>query len=271
MKKTIGKEELKKMILAVLNESSMYGSVSSDLENAGNKQEIEKIKVLKNDIDRIFKQEESVPFTGKTRRKTLSKVVSDIKNLLNRLESGSSQSYQMDESDENISEVDVKGTELENQISEFYELFRKFQEAKAEFERIQEQFKASEDVVRTALESIDESEERMFKLEDVIVRIKKKGFERTDYKYKEASEELYRRVNPAIKALITELMENSKKITYIKSSIEVKTSEEELNEVALFRKAKEIFTNLISTLAKKLKLKNQDLDDSIDFLEDLAY
>lgn len=263
MKKTIGKEELKQMILATLNESSMYGTVSSDLEKAG--KEIEKIKVLKNNIDRIFKQEESVPFTGKTRRKTLRKVVSDIQDLLK------SQLYQMDESSESISEVDVEGTEFEKQMSEFYELFRKFQEAKSEFEKIQDEFKASEEIMRTALESIDESEERMFKLKDIIVRIKKKGFERTDYKYKEASEELYRRVNPAIKALITELMENSKKITYIKSSIEVKTSEEELNEVALFRKAKEIFTNLISTLAKKLKLKNQDLDDSIDFLEDLAY
>ena len=177
----------------------------------------------------------------------------------------------LNESTSNLKEEKTEGPNLELQLREFYQLYQKFQTAKTEFEQIQNEFKVAEDFVRQTLENLDESEEKMLQLENIIVKIKRKGFERTDYKYKEISEELYSRVNPQIRAIIDEIMESNKKITYIKSSIEVKSSDGELNEIALFRKAKEFFSDILSKLSRKLSLGNSNLDDSINYLENLSY
>lgn len=171
-----------------------------------------------------------------------------------------------------LSEAKVEGGELESKIREFEMLHDKFKEAKRHFESIEAEFRVAEDVVRTALESLDEAEDKVLELEDLTVRIKVKGSEKTTYPYKLIAETLYSKVNATLKSLIDELMQKESKVHQVKSSIELKRRQvdESLSFSDMMSKAGEFVTGLFSKLGDFLKGTNSKLQSYIDQLRNVA-
>jgi hypothetical protein len=164
-----------------------------------------------------------------------------------------------------LSEMKVEGGELEVQIREFEKLHEKFTEAKKHFMSIEADFRVAEDVVRKALESIDETEERMLELEDIAVRIKAKGSTKTTFPYKLGFETLLAQVNSAIAAQIDKLMQSEMKMHEVKSTIELKRKglDESLSVSKIMSKAGEFVTNLFARLGDYFTKSNQKLDGYI--------
>jgi hypothetical protein len=164
-----------------------------------------------------------------------------------------------------IAEAKVEGGELESQIREFEKLHEKFTEAKKHLMSIEADFRVAEDVVRKALESLDETEEKMFELEDIAVRIKAKGSTKETFPYKKGFDELLSQVNGTIAAQVEALMQSEKKVHEVKSTIELKRKglDESLSVSKLMSKAGEFVTNLFARLGDYFTKSNQKLDGYI--------
>lgn len=170
-----------------------------------------------------------------------------------------------------LSEMKVEDPELEARIREFERLHQKFSEAKKQFMSIEAEFKVAEDVVRKALESIDETEGRMFELDKFFVRIKTKGFTKETFPYKLVAEELLTKVNQTVAAQIDKLMQSEKKVTEVKSTIELKRKDldESLSVSKLMSKAGEFVTGVFAKLGDFFRNSNSKLDGYIDQLREM--
>lgn len=194
--------------------------------------------------------------------------ISELKRLVNQvINESSDEIYELYESD-------GEESNLEAQFNEFYNLYFEFKEAKKRLESIQTKYKAVEDVVRQFLEESDDSEKKILKIRDLTVKIKKKGHERIDYKHAMIAAELYNKVNEQMQRMIDEMMFANQTVTYIKSTLEVKSDSENISEMNMFsrvkEKAKEMLLKLKSKIGSLFQI-NQKLDNLIYQLEDLAY
>lgn len=174
----------------------------------------------------------------------------------------------------NESGISENDSNLETQFEEFYNLYLEFKEAKRQLEEIQTKYKVVEDVVRQFLEESEDSEKKMLKIRDLTVKIKKKGHERISYKHEQVATILYNKVNKKMQEMIDEIMFANKSVTYIKSTLEVKSDSENMSEMNMFGRAKEKAKEMLLRLKSKIGSmfqKNRDLDNLIYQLEDLAY
>lgn len=159
-----------------------------------------------------------------------------------------------------MNEMKIEGGEMEEQIRKYYELSQKFKNLKAEYDALEAEFKASEEPVRQMLENLDQAEEKVLELDDIMVSIKKSGYERESFKYKDISEWLYANVNVNMKALADEMMQNNRTLTYVQSSLKLK-KKDDLFEGFVTDKIKSWFSKLASFFGRRA----DELQDDIQY------
>lgn len=170
-----------------------------------------------------------------------------------------------------LSEMKVEDPGLEAQIREFERLHGKFSEAKKHLMSVEAEFRVAEDIVRKALESIDETEGRILELEDILVSIKTKGSTKETFPYKLGFETLLAQVNSTIAGQVDELMQSEKKVHEVKSTIGLKKKEldESLSVSKLMSKAGEFVTGVFAKLGNFFRNSNSKLDGYIDQLREM--
>jgi chromosome segregation ATPase len=159
----------------------------------------------------------------------------------------------------NLREAKVEDPELVKQIKQYAELSDSIDKAKSELKKLESKYKELEDVIRPLLEELEETQDRALEVEDILVTIKKRGFERTSIAYKEALEWVRDRINPAMKKIVDDSLEATKKTSYIASQIGVQKLKEAVNS----SKLKEYFTKL----ARVFSFRNNKLSQDIDALK----
>jgi chromosome segregation ATPase len=156
-----------------------------------------------------------------------------------------------------MSEIKISDPELQSQIKEFASLSDQIDVIENNLKQLKNKYKVLEDTLRPILEQLQETQDRAIEVEDILVTIKKSGFERTSYAYKEAFDWLKDRVNPAMKKIVEEAIEKTAKTTRIASSIGV---QRQISENKIIDALKSYWNKFTSKLGKL----NKELDNAID-------
>jgi len=157
-----------------------------------------------------------------------------------------------------LNEAVIEDKDLQSQIKEFATLSDQIDSISSELKKLENRYKELEGAIRPVLEQLDETQDKALEIENILITIKKAGYERTSYAYKEAFEWLKDRVNPTMKKIVEEAVEKTKKTARIPSVIGVQ--KKNISENKIIDALKKYWDSFIG----KLKTYNNNLDNAID-------
>ena len=163
----------------------------------------------------------------------------------------------------NIQEVKVEDPELTAQIKEFAELSDEIDQLSARLKMLEKKYKGLEEVIRPVLDELDETKDKALEVENILVTIKRKGYERTSFAYKEALEWVRERINPAMRKIVDDSIEATAKTSRIASQIGVQKIEEQSVLDKIINTLKGYWTKI----TQKLSAANNRLSRDIDALK----
>jgi hypothetical protein len=189
----------------------------------------------------------------------------DVKEVLDFL----NKNYKISESI--ISELDITDPTLVAELETMADLAEKMDRMKAELSALTAQFKPLDEKFTAMLDAIDENKERVLRTKNVLVTIKKKGYEAESIKYKELFEALYGKINGKLKKIANDMKTAATTIKKISSSIATQklNSESKLNEGILSNLWNKV-KNYITSFTSKIKQQGQSVDADLEKLEKLS-
>ena len=189
----------------------------------------------------------------------------DVKEVLDFL----NKNYKISES--LISELDITDPTLVAELEKMADLAEKMDRMAAEMAALTKQFKPLDEKFTAMIDAIDENKERVLRTKNVLVTIKKKGYDAKSPKYKEIFELLYGKVNGKLKKIADELLAANTTIKKISSSIATQklNSESKLNEGILSNLWNKV-KNYITSFTSKIKQQGQSIDADLEKLEKLS-
>jgi flagellar biosynthesis chaperone FliJ len=145
--------------------------------------------------------------------------------------------------------------EIIKKIDRFGELNIQMEKARAELDKIRNEYKSVESELLPILEELDEYSGRTLKTQKFLITIKKMGFTRTMYQYSKVLDEALKTVNEDTKKMLSNLLETTATVQRVATSIGVQKIGEGFFET-LSQKVKGMINSLIKTI--KLRSKNMD-------------
>ena len=134
--------------------------------------------------------------------------------------------------------------EIETKINEFGELNDEIDRVKNHLEGLKKRYSQLEGELRPILEHLYKFNQKSVQTERYLVSIKRMGYEKTNYRYKEVFEESLEKVNKNTKRLLENLLESTKTLSKVVSSIGVQPLNENLwNKI--IGKIKRVFQRII--------------------------
>jgi chromosome segregation ATPase len=162
-----------------------------------------------------------------------------------------------------IQEVQVEDPELTTQIKQFAELSDEIDQLTARLKLLEKKYKGLEEVIRPVLDELDETKDKALEVENILVTIKRKGYERTSFAYKEALEWVRERINPAMRKIVDDSIEATAKTSRIASQIGVQKIEEQ----SVLDKIVNTLKGYWTKITQKLSAANNKLSRDIDALK----
>lgn len=165
--------------------------------------------------------------------------------------------------EEILNEVNLDD-EMNQKINEFGELSNEIDKLNSTLKKLKSRYTELESSIRPILEEISDLKQSSIQTNKYLVTIKRKGFDRENFKYKEAFETSLTKVNKQTRAILEEVLNQTKSITRVASSIGVQKLESSglqtvLNKIKSgFNKLKSKFgfvkkeMNNLQSIAKKL-------------------
>jgi hypothetical protein len=117
---------------------------------------------------------------------------------------------------------------IEQKIDEFGELSDQMDEIKYQLSKLKKRYGELEGELRPVLEGIKEHQQKSLQTEKYLVTIKRRGYSRESYKYKESFEKSLTKVNEQTRRLLKELLESTKTTSRVLSSVGVQPVEENI-------------------------------------------
>jgi methyl-accepting chemotaxis protein len=143
-------------------------------------------------------------------------------------------------------------------VDEFGELSDEMDKVKKQLDEMKKKYEGLEDELRPLLEELNRYNQKSIQTEKYLVSIKRFGYEKENMKYKEVFEQSLTKVNKNTKKLLEDLLQSTKTISQVVTSIGVQKIGE-----GFFSD----FVNKIKTLLNKLtnsvKRSSTDMDDLI--------
>ena len=149
-----------------------------------------------------------------------------------------------------------RNKEIESKINEFGELSDEMDRVKNHLEELKKRYSQLEGELRPVLENLYQHNQKSVQTQKYLVSIKKMGYEKTNYRYKEVFEESLDKVNGNTRRLLENLLESSKTLSKVVSSIGVQPLDENLL-TKLMDRIKRMFSGLIS----RIKNTGKDMDE----------
>lgn len=150
---------------------------------------------------------------------------------------------------------------VEKEINEFGELANEIDRITSQLQTLKSRYSQIEEGLRPILEELDSLQQKSLQTNKYLVTIKRKGYERENMSYKTAFEEALTKVNAQTRNVLNEILNKTKSISKIASSVGVqRIGENVLSKV--ISKIKSLFTGVLS------KFKN--VNKSMDVLQNLS-
>ena len=146
--------------------------------------------------------------------------------------------------------------DIESQIDEFGILSDKIDKVKMELSELSNRYKEIEGELRPILEQLHIQNKKSIQTKKYLVTLKKMGYNRDNFKYKESFEESLTKVNQQTKKVLEDILQSTKTVSRVVSTIGV----QRINEISL----KSMLLKLVSPFKKlfsRLKNTNKNIDD----------
>lgn len=165
-------------------------------------------------------------------------------------------------------QVDPKDEKL---IDEFADLTKEIEKVSEQLTLLKNRYKEVDQQLQPLLTLMESTEERMIKTEKSVLYIKRRGYERTDKKYKEAFTLALTKVNEATKRILNEALDKTKTITNIATSIAARKrqADESIQLENKIQKALAKFKTWVVSQVKRLLSLRKDLFNKLDVLDKL--
>lgn len=162
-----------------------------------------------------------------------------------------------------IQEVQIEDPELSKQIKEFAELSDEIDVINARLKLLKNKYGILEEIIRPILEELDVTKDKALEVENILVTIKRKGYDRTSFAYKEALEWVRVRINPAMRKIVDDSLEATKKTATITSQIGVQKIEEQ----SILDRIANTLKSFFAKVSQKISTANNKLSRDIDVLK----
>lgn len=146
--------------------------------------------------------------------------------------------------------------ELEKKIDEFGILSDEIDRVKHRLDELLMEYRGIESILRPMLEELTQMKVSSIRTNYYLISIKRKGYERINYSYKDGFELALTKVNKSTKKLLEEILHSTKSITNVVSTIGVQRLGEGGILTSLFNRLK----GLVGRVVPKLKKGNRELD-----------
>jgi len=144
---------------------------------------------------------------------------------------------------------------VESQIDEFGILSDKIDKVKMELSELSKRYKEIEGELRPTLEQLTIESKKSIQTKKYLVTLKRIGYNRDNFKYKQSFEESLEKVNKQTKKVLEDILLSTKTVSRVVSTIGV----QRMDEISL----KSMLMKLISPFKKlfsRLKLNNKSID-----------
>lgn len=146
--------------------------------------------------------------------------------------------------------------DIESKIDEFGTLSEKIDKVKMELSELSNRYKEIEDDLRPILEQLTIQNKKSIQTKRYLVTLKRMGYNRDNFKYKESFEESLTKVNQQTKKVLEDILQSTKTVSRVVSTIGL----QRIDEISL----KSMLQKLISPFKKlfsRLKLNTKRIDD----------
>ena len=146
--------------------------------------------------------------------------------------------------------------DIESQIDEFGILSDNIDKVKMELSELSNRYKEIEGELRPILEQLTIQNKKSIQTKKYLVTLKRMGYNRDNFKYKESFEESLTKVNQQTRKVLEDILLSTKTVSRVVSTIGV----QRINEISL----KSMLLKLVSPFKKlfsRLKNTNKNIDD----------
>jgi septal ring factor EnvC (AmiA/AmiB activator) len=146
--------------------------------------------------------------------------------------------------------------EIESKIDEFGILSDKIDKVKMELSELSNRYKEIEGELRPTLEQLTIQNKKSIQTKKYLVTLKRMGYNRDNFKYKESFEESLTKVNQQTRKVLEDILQSTKTVSRVLSTIGV----QRMDEISL----KSVLKKLVSPFKKlfsRLKTNTKSMDD----------
>ena len=145
---------------------------------------------------------------------------------------------------------------VESQIDEFGILSDKIDKVKMELSELSNRYKEIEGELRPTLEQLTIQNQKSIQTKKYLVTLKRMGYNRDNFKYKESFEESLTKVNQQTKKVLEDILQSTKTVSRVVSTIGVQRMDE-ISLKSMMKKLVSPFKKLLS----RLKMNTKSLDE----------
>jgi len=146
--------------------------------------------------------------------------------------------------------------DIESKIDEFGTLSDKIDKVKMELSELSNRYKEIEGDLRPILEQLNIQNKKSIQTKKYLVTLKRMGYNRENFKYKESFEESLTKVNQQTRKVLEDILLSTKTVSRVVSTIGV----QRMDEISL----KSMLKKLVSPFKKlfnRLKMNTKRIDD----------
>lgn len=169
------------------------------------------------------------------------------------------------EEKQKLRELQITDVDLVAEARRMAEISDRMDAIKAELERLQNEFQPLSEKFTPLMEEASATGDRALELEEILITIKRKGYEGTSVGYKDAFLQLYNKVNGKMKQQADAILAANTSIKRVASSLAVqrRQTESKINEAGFLQNIYEKIKSFISSKLGFLKKNGSEIDTDL--------
>ena len=150
-----------------------------------------------------------------------------------------------------LSEYKIE-TSIDKKIDEFGKISDEIDKVKSILDRLTKKYRVIENELRPVLEQLHQQNQKSLLTKKYLVTLKRMGYSRDNYKYKESFEKSLTKVNQQTRRVLEDILQSTKTITTVVSSIGVQRIDE-ISLKSMLQKVFSSFKRFVSPLKRNTK------------------
>ena len=153
-----------------------------------------------------------------------------------------------------LSEYKIE-TSIDKKIDEFGKISDEIDKVKSILDRLTKKYRVIENELRPVLEQLHQQNQKSLLTKKYLVTLKRMGYSRDNYQYKESFEKSLTKVNQQTRRVLEDILQSTKTITTVVSSIGV----QRIDEISLKSMLQRVFSSF-KRFVSPLKRNTKNID-----------